>query len=61
MVEIRPDASLADGTVLEVVAEIGGSEDDPHPDNNTDRAISTVKDSVVDRPYRCYLPLVIAQ
>jgi len=61
MVEIEPDAGLADGTVLEVLAEIGGSEDDSDLENNTDTASTTINETAVDPPYRCYLPLVSVQ
>jgi len=61
LVEIKPDEGLADGTVLEVMAEIGGSEDDSDVENNMDTATTMIIETVADPPYRCYLPLVRVQ
>jgi hypothetical protein len=58
MVEVGTDASLADGTVLAVMTEIGGSAEDSDAENNRATELTTVRGTAPERPYRLSLPLV---
>jgi hypothetical protein len=44
IVEVKTDKNLAEGTTLDVLAEIGGSEPDSEPENNAITVTSTVQD-----------------
>ena len=59
MIEVEPDESLPAGTLLNVLAEIGGIADDAHPADNQATDTSTVIDPGPVGPFRTYLSFIV--